>query len=405
MPKTTRAVLAFLVIAIIVLATAVFFLVIQNNSKIVQPDLPFTIKTYDKDAAWQGNITFGAMHLDPNNLDVTYGSTLVIMNTEGKLFYWRQTSGQNYWAIKNLAANTLLFQGEPTTTIGNDPLAATHFWNYLVNQTTNFPDVQSHHDIAYNPVNNTFMTLQPYIRTVGNNTYLYDKIELVNATGGVLWIWDTYNNIPLTEADPFNLTVTVGSQTVIDFTHANALDWDYNNSIIYLNLRHTNTFYKINQSDGSIIWACGQFGNFTLLDENGSSPISLWYHSHDLAQVAPNVFSMFDNDFDNITNPDNCQSRMILVSVNETDMTAKTTWSWTAPKSYWTPYLGSTIILPNGNFMGCFGTPTHQFDQNQPWDFDNSGAVIVEVTPEGKLVRTITFPVGWQIYRVQKIFQ
>ena len=47
------------------------------------------------------------------------------------------------------------------------------------------------------------------------------------------------------------------------------IDWDYNNSIIYLNLRNTNTFYAINQTTGNIIWACGEFGNFTLLGANG----------------------------------------------------------------------------------------------------------------------------------------
>ena len=110
----------------------------------------------------------------------------------------------------------------------------------------------------------------------------------------------------------------VNGQTVEDFTHANTLDWDYNNSIIYLNLRNTNTFYKINQTTGNIIWACGEFGNFTLLGANGQPlvganglPPSLWYHSHDVKEVAPDVFTMFDNDYENNTNPDDCHSRMI----------------------------------------------------------------------------------------------
>ena len=97
-----------------------------------------------------------------------------------------------------------------------------------------------------------------------------DKIVQVDANGNVLWSWDTYNYIPLSEASPFNQTNTLpNGQTVEDFTHANSIDWDYNNSIIYLNLRNKNTFYAINQTTGNIIWACGEFGNFTLLGANG----------------------------------------------------------------------------------------------------------------------------------------
>ena len=56
----------------------------------------------------------------------------------------------------------------------------------------------------------------------------------------------------------------------MDLTHANTLDWDYNNSIIYLNVRNTNTFYAINQTTGNLMWACGEYGNFTLLNNNGT---------------------------------------------------------------------------------------------------------------------------------------
>ncbi len=218
-----------------------------------------------------------------------------------------------------------------------------------------------------------------------------------------MWTWDTYDHIPLSEADPFNVTAIVNGTTVQDFTHANALDWDYNNNVVYLNLRHTNTFYKINQTTGNVIWACGQFGNFTLMDKNGTQVPSLWYHSHSTKQVAPGVFTMFDNDFDNVTNPNDCQSRMIEVTLNEQNMTAWVSWSWTGPTSYWTPFFGKTDRLSNGDRIGVFGSQTHQFPQNKPWNFSDTGAVLAEVDPTGKLVRTYTFPPGWAIYRIEEL--
>ena len=112
---------------------------------------------------------------------------------------------------------------------------------------------------------------------------------------------------------------------------------------------------------------------------------------------------MFDNDYDNITNPDDCHSRMIELTLNETSMTAYVNWSWEAPTQYWNTYAGGTVMLPNGDFLGDFGDPTHQFPQNQPWNFNNTGAVLVEVNPAGQIVRTWTFPVGWYIYRVEAV--
>ena len=112
---------------------------------------------------------------------------------------------------------------------------------------------------------------------------------------------------------------------------------------------------------------------------------------------------MFDNDLDNVTDPSDCHSRMIEVTLNEQKMTAWVSWSWEAPTQYWSPYFGKTDRLPNGDHIGVFGSPTHRFQQNAPWTGNDTGAVIVEVTSAGAIVRTWTFPKGWSIYRISEI--
>jgi hypothetical protein len=389
-------------VAIIIIALLSAILILSSGLFLIQPlsiqqteaqgfTLPCTVATYGN--AWDGLLAFGL-----NNY-------LVVMNANGTLVSLRQETSGNYGVVKNFAQDKLLFQGEPD--IGGASTApnyATHIWNVASSTTQDFLNVTGHHDIEYNPINNTFLTLQDYVRTVGNNSVLFDKIVQLDSNGNVLWSWDTYDHIPLSEADPFNLTSVVNGQTVIDFTHANALDWDYNNSIIYLNARHTNTFYKINQTTGNMIWACGQFGNFTLLGPNGTTVPSLWYHSHDLKQIAPDVFTMFNNDFDNITNYNDSSSQLMEVTLNEQNMTAWVNWSWTAPPQYYSTFLGAADILPNGDWIGDFGSPTHQFVENQPWNFNDTGAVLIEVNPtSGQIIRTITFPVGWLIYRIEPL--
>ncbi len=367
------------------------FVTLTNSQTDNSFTVPCTINTYG--TSWNGQLVF--------DLEQTNGiNALVVMDTNGNLINLRQYSSP-YGVVYNIAPNTLLFQGEPKVGgPGSAPTYATHIWNLATNTTQDFPNVIGHHDLQFNPINNTFLILQSYQRDVGNNSYLFDRVLQVNANGTVLWSWDTYSHIPITQASVFNETSVFNGQTLIDFSHSNSLDWDYNNSIVYLNLRCTNTFYKINQTSGNLVWSCGEFGNFTLLGDDGKQVSSLWYHSHDTKQVAANVFTMFDNDYNNVTNPNDCRSRMIELTVNETNMTAYVNWSWEAPIQYWNSYAGGNILLPNGDFLGTFGDPTHQMPQNQPWNFTDTGAVLVEVNPAGQVVKTFTFPVGWYIYRV-----
>ncbi len=364
--------------------------------------LPCTITTTGN--AWNGEIAFGLWQTSTANGPI--GSYIVVMKTDGTVEYLRQSDypGPNYEVTKNIAQNTLLYQGDPP--VGGSSfsvLLATHVWNYVTNTTIDYPNVIGHHDIEYNPVNNTFLTLQEYVKPVNGIQTLFDTIVELDAQGNVLWSWDVGAHVPLSEADPFDPTATYNGTTVNDFTHSNALQWDYNNSIVYLNCRHINTFYKINMTTGDLVWACGEYGNFTLLSENGTQVNSLWYHSHGTLQIAPDVFEMFDNDFDNETNPNDCHSRMIELILNESSMTAYVDWEWEAPESLWSFALGNTALLPNGDRMGAFGVPSHQMPQNSPWNFNDTGAVIVEVDPVGNVVRTYTFPVGYGVYRVQPL--
>ncbi len=368
------------------------------------PTLPCVINTYGN--SWNGDLAFDLEITSGSASPAIPGNYLVVANTNGTVLDQREFD-HSYGVTYNIAPDTLMFQGEPLVDgASTAPTFATHFWNLSTDTTEDFPNVIGHHDLQYDPINNTFLTLQDYVRQIGNNSILFDKIVQLDPNGNILWSWDTYDHIPLSEASTFNETSTYNGQTVEDFTHANSLDWDYNNGVIYLNTRCQNTFYKINQTTGNIIWACGEFGNFTLIGDNGKVVSSLWYHSHDTKEVAPDVFTMFDNDFDNITNPADCHSRMLELTLNETSMTAYVNWSWEAPTQYWNTYAGATLLLPNGDYIGDFGDPTHQntiFPENQPWNFNDTGAVLIEVNPAGQIVKTFTFPVGCYIYHIDTV--
>jgi hypothetical protein len=366
-------------------ALPILCLIIFNAAQSANPiafavfTLPCRIDTYG--SAWNGTLVYGLFEYNSTNLSQEIDTYLVFMTTDGNVRYL-QDGADCGWAIKYVSSDTLMYQG-----------STAHFLNLATGETTDFPNVSGHHDMEYNPISNTFLTLNNYVKTVNGTRVLFDKIVEFNASGEVLWTWDTYEYVDLSEACVYNDTATYMGENVMDFTHCNTIQWDYNESIVYLNSRHLNTFYKINMSDSEVIWGCGEHGDFLLQDPNGKQVSSLWYHSHAVEQVEPGVFMMFDNDFHNETDVNDGRSRILEVTLNEQNMTASETWSWTAPKDYWSPYWGKVDRLPNGDRIGTFGTQTKHYNSS-------IGAVLVEVNSTGGLVRTWTFPVGWGIYRV-----
>jgi hypothetical protein len=87
-------------------------------------------------------------------------------------------------------------------------------------------------------------------------------------------------------------------------------------------------------------------------------------------------FIMFDNDYHNETDVNDAYTRILEITLNESDMTAHETWSWIAPKDYWSPYWEKADRLPNGDRIGTFGTQTKQYNSS-------IGAVLVEVNSTG----------------------
>lgn len=387
--------------------------------------VPVTIKTYGD--AWDGYLAFGLWHFaySATNFSLTPDSYLAVMTTKGRLVNLRTASETNrgtkipgfagvtnpiYAPIKYLGQDTIMFQGEPDN--------STHFWNLKTNATTDFPTVYGHHDTIYNPATGTFLALESYVRQIDGRNVLMDTIVEFDKNGNALWTWDTYagGHFSLKDECLCNATTVVNGQTVIDLTHANSLQWNFTTNMIYMNMRALDTFCKINKTTNQTVWCLGRRGSFTLLGPDGKQVPGLWYHAHDVQEVQPGVFSMFDNNYDNTTNATNpcpatfeeetnARSRILVITVNEQSMTAWTSWSWTAPREDWTPYWGSVDRLPNGDWIADFGSQSHYVPGSgigSPLP-NSTGAVLVEVNPKGEVVRTYTFAYGWGIYRVVPI--
>lgn len=227
---------------------------------------------------------------------------------------------------------------------------------------------------------------------------------------GELWKWST---------EPyFDFPPCPSCNRPNDWLHSNDVSWSLDNEHYLINLRNANSFAKVNRETGELVWICGMKGNFTLLDAEGQETQSLWYHTHIIKEVEPNKYLMFDNDLHNLTKgldsyPEwkggngwwtanyGGQSRLIEITVDEQNMTAWISWSYTAPETYFCAGFGDIDILPNGNVLGTFGMPVHQWFMNGTETGNPFGAVMLEITRTGEIVREYRFPLGYAIYRMQ----
>ncbi|MFX1486697.1 MAG: aryl-sulfate sulfotransferase [Promethearchaeota archaeon] len=273
---------------------------------------------------------------------------------------------------------------------------AGYIWNMIDNNLVNL-SFGSHHDLEYNPFTDTFLILKGVREGSCENPdgitmpIEYDDILEVDREGNVVWEWDMSEHIPF-DLMEHSLRWEVkgkGENQAHDWSHANAVFWDIDKNMIYLNTRNLDTFYKIDKLTGDIVWACGRYnGDFTLLDKDGDEVESLWYHSHGLEKMSENHFIQFDNDIynSNTVSPWDGNSSLLEIEVDEENMVAREVWRWIAPIEYFADRFGDANRMPNGNTLGCFGVPPSH---------------LTEVTSEGEIVWEMLLS-DYQVYRVER---
>lgn len=290
-----------------------------------------------------------------------------------------------------------------------------YFWNIETNKTSKIFIGPYHHDVVYNHKTQSLMYLTNREKTIEGIEYYYDVIQEINLTGHLLWELD-FMNSSIILPSYWNEIETINTKA--DITRANSLFWDFDEDTIFVNMRNINTFYKINHSNGDLIWGLGQYGNFSLYNEQGRPTPNLFYHAHAVEPINDNTFIIFDNGYlndpviifgNNDSKPDvdpkiqfysltEGLSRIIEIAVNENSWIAYETWSWTGDRGYYSEFWGDADRLPNGNRLGVFGTSTHPDSE--------IGARLVEVNQEKDIVWELNIPHTDQfrhgIYRVER---
>ncbi|MBM72106.1 MAG: hypothetical protein CL847_04925 [Crocinitomicaceae bacterium] len=208
-------------------------------------------------------------------------------------------------------------------------------------------------------------------------------LQELDADHNLIFEWSSWDHFHVTE----NQHLAPWTNDELNFIHTNSVDIDDDGHFIISN-RNLDELTKIHRTTGEIIWRWGGTQNdFEFVNDY---PFT---HQHTLRCLGENKYLLYDNgnhssDFTGVPN----FSRAVEYELDLSAMTCTKTWEYVHPDSLFTPSIGSTQRLPNGNTLIDFGNL-------QGYD---TGSVIVEVTPENEVVFQLEYDNGGNLYRAHK---
>ena len=359
-----------------------------------------TVYSYGEDY-WKGLYAFGFSLAE--SAESKRDGFLVVMDHKGNYVSFDDSSLYMFDYVHQLSENEIFVYLRPSNRSDRTLNPEAKIWNWDTGEGRTILEginIRGHHEFLIEDC--YFVTLR---RVQGNIHGLDTVVNIDPLTGEVTWIWSSE---PLFRERPCSLCPDD------DWTHGNDVAVSLDGKYYFVNFRNSDNFAKIDRETRELVWIAGRDGNFTMF-EDGVEKESLWYHSHIIKEIEPNVFLMFDNDFHNKTHLETYpegedpyvnfggRSRLIEVTLDESTMTGDVTWSYEPPTEYYSSVFGDIDVLPNGNFLGVFGTPAHNWTANQKPIEEPFGAAILEVNRQGNLIREYRFPFGVSIYRVQQL--
>ena len=225
--------------------------------------------------------------------------------------------------------------------------------------------------------------------------WMGDKIiEWDAETKEEVWSWDVFNYFDMDDYDQLGgIWFEAYNTNRFDWTHANAIWFDEDDSAIYLSSRHLNRITKISYPSGDVIWNLGH--------ELGSGDIDCgqdigFSFQHSLAKLDNGNILTFDNGnlSEIFLEQDDKTSRSIEIDITETESgcDASLAWEYVLPEELYGYLSGNTQKLDNGNYLsttiGGGGTSI---------EVDGSGTEIWEANynlqiPDGLVYRAMRIP-------------
>ncbi len=296
-------------------------------------------------------------------------------------------------------------------------------------------DIALHHEITPEANDTRYLSLSTELRrvpgfpTAGGATTTFpvvgDVIAEFDPNGHVLHQWSAFDMLdPHREGNTtfFNTPFWNGRYRDVgptkDWTHGNSVIEDTRDGTIVTSSRTQNWVYKFARAEGAaprVVWRLGEGGDFALTNGNDT----FQYGQHAISILPNGHLMMFDNG-DNRPlvpgGPTVPYSRALEFSLDTTKMQATIAWQYEETPPFYSQFLGSSYLLPNGNVLVCDGGET--VTSALPTDPANlKFARIMEVTHDAKPTKVLEYDIreelhshpanpnfsGYSVYRATRI--
>jgi len=249
-----------------------------------------------------------------------------------------------------------------------------------------------YHDIVLSPDNSALLFVyDPVIYAMdtvvtGGDPLCEAKdlvIQKLDPNGNLLFEWRGLDHISPSSMPHSDLTINQ-----LDVFHCNDVAWDTDGNIVMSN-RNMSEILKIDAVTGDIIWRWGSLENqFEFVDDY---PFTM---QHSVQVTGPNRYLIFDNGvFGGEYAGGTTVSRAVEYELDLTTMQAHKVWEYIHPDALLGVAMGNVQRLPNGNTLINWGNIT---------GFNDHGAIVTEVTPEGNVAMEIVWAEDEQLYRFEK---
>ncbi|MFX0209424.1 MAG: aryl-sulfate sulfotransferase, partial [Candidatus Hodarchaeota archaeon] len=216
-----------------------------------------SINYHDQAKAQEGLTIFGVWRVSSPTVEYFIESIIVITDMEGNIKSLLQFPIEEglVWDPEFINSTTFVY------ILTSNSL---QLYNIQTKNTEVLPISPGHHDVEYNPITDTFLTV--YFTHYGyymDKPLLFDDIYEHDRNGNVVWFWNSSIHIPFNETE----FTKEAFYERFQWTHANTIFWDIEEHAIYYNCRHLDTFYKIDYPSGEILWSAGRLGNLKMFDK------------------------------------------------------------------------------------------------------------------------------------------
>ena len=240
--------------------------------------------------------------------------------------------------------------------------------------------------------------------------WMGDKIIEWDAdTKEEVWTWNVFDHFSMLDYDIYGgIWYEAYNTNRFDWTHANAIWFDEDDSAIYLSSRHLNRITKIAYPSGQVIWNLGH--------ELGSGDIDCgedigFSFQHSIQKLSNGNILTFDNGnlSEIFLDQDIKTSRSLEIDISETQSgcDAELVWEYVLPENLYGYLSGNTQKLENGNYLSTtIGGSGTSIEVNQNGDSIWEANYNLQI-PDGLVYRAMRipgiFPIAYSITFPQMI--